>query len=119
MKKIVTAVIFFVGWIFSPFTWWNDSFVNIPLSYVMAHILFYGIHLPFSWLVLGSYWFTNIIGIVLMYVSGKPIVTQSHHRTRTIAIFVLTLLIYSLLLFYLDKKCLLLPFNELLKKIFP
>ena len=63
MKGTLLGVL---GFILSPFSWWNDLFVNIPLAYLVA--------LPFSLinrdlllpaLVIG-YWLTNIIGLVLL-----------------------------------------------------
>ena len=45
MKNIINRFVFFVGWILSPFTFWNDAFVNIPLSYVAASLLARFIHM--------------------------------------------------------------------------
>lgn len=29
-RRLFKAFIFFIGWILSPLTWWNDAFVNMP-----------------------------------------------------------------------------------------
>lgn len=48
LKRMSHAVIFFIGWILSPLTWWNAQFVNIPLSYLLANLLFYIFPLHFK-----------------------------------------------------------------------
>ena len=65
-EKIKGSVLFIIGYMLSPLSWWNDIFVNIPLAYVFA--------LPFGFIsrnlflpaMVVGYWITNIIGLVLM-----------------------------------------------------
>ena len=66
-EKIKGSVLFIIGYMLSPLSWWNDIFVNIPLAYVFA--------LPFGFIsrnlflpaMVVGYWITNIIGLILMH----------------------------------------------------
>ncbi len=62
------GVLFLVGYILSPLTWWNDVFVNIPLAYAMAYLLtlLLGREL-FPALFAASYLATNALGFLLMH----------------------------------------------------
>ena len=56
-----------VGYILSPLSWWNDPFVNIPLSYAFA-VPFAAIdrRLLVPMMALG-YWLSNVLGLLLMH----------------------------------------------------
>jgi hypothetical protein len=56
-----------IGYVLSPLSWWNDAFVNIPISYCIG--LLCGLISPrlFSPAMLGGYWLTNIAGLVLLH----------------------------------------------------
>ena len=66
-RKIKGGILVIIGYILSPLSWWNDFFINIPLSYVFA--------LPFGFIseklfiptMIMGYWITNIIGFLLMH----------------------------------------------------
>ena len=70
LSKGLRAIVFLIGYILSPLTWWNDVFVNIPLAYIMASMLswFFGQD-SFPALFAGAYLFTNVLGFLLMHVS--------------------------------------------------
>lgn len=108
-KGILRATILYIGWLLSPFTWWNDAFVNIPISYIAANIIYYLTGIKFYLLVIGFYWATNLIGILLMYIGGRGIVVNSMHKLRSIIIIVIYVAIYSAGMIYLDKQGKLLP----------
>jgi hypothetical protein len=65
-----------IGFILSPLSWWNDLFVNVPLSFAFAWgvgrflALFTEIH---QWLFLNlfvvGYFLTNLIGFLMMHYS--------------------------------------------------
>lgn len=66
-KKILSGVVAFIGFILSPVSWWNDLFVNFPISYALA--------IPFGLMnrsffipaFIVNYWITNILGLMLMH----------------------------------------------------
>jgi hypothetical protein len=53
--KLLGRMVFFVGWLLSPFTFWNDAFVNIPLSYLSAIVIVKFLRVDFLMAVLVSY----------------------------------------------------------------
>lgn len=70
-KKWTSLLIGFIGFILSPITWWNDAFINIPISYLCASYIAYFSPKLFSVSLIIFYWLTNILGVFLMYISGK------------------------------------------------
>jgi hypothetical protein len=116
MRKILEGLVFFIGWLLSPFTWWNDAFINMPLSFLLANLLFYITHLPFAWLVIGSYWFTNFLGIFFMYFSGKYLILSSQDKMKATVFLVIFLLAYSTIMLYLDKQGKLIPFGHFFQR---
>ncbi len=66
-KSIWYTFLSAAGFILSPVSWWNDLVINIPLAWVLAF--------PFGWIsesllypaMVGSYWFTNILGMILLH----------------------------------------------------
>lgn len=117
VKKALSALVFFIGWILSPFTWWNDAFINIPLSYLLANAIFRVSRLPFKWLVLGLYWISNVLGIFFMYFGGKKFIMKSRDRIRAAAILAVMVILYSLIMLYLDQKGHLKPLEEYFGKV--
>lgn len=108
-KRISQAMVLFIGWVLSPFTWWNDAFVNMPISYIVANIIYYMTGIRFRLLVIGLYWATNLIGVILMYIGGKSIVANSRRKFRSIVIIIVSIAIFSAGMIYLDKVGRLLP----------
>ena len=115
-KRVKRGIVFFIGWILSPFTWWNDTFVNVPLSYLVANILHYIIHIKFIWLLMVSYWFTNFLGLYLMYYGGKRLIMSSKDKIKTAMLLIIFMVIYSLVMIYLNKQGKLMPLYEFFRK---
>lgn len=110
MRQILRDTIFFIGWLLSPLTFWNDAFVNIPLSYLLANIFVRLIHIDFLLLVLISYWLTNALGLYMMYATTRQIFKGRGEATKEILKVVVTTVIYSLILVMLTKSGILKPF---------
>lgn len=111
-KHIVHSTVFFIGWLFSPLTWWNDCFINIPISYIGAHFFAPLFHLPFGTMVIVLYWGTNILGIVGMVVGGKGITENCPNNIKTLMVMALVMGIYSAMIWLLDCYQVLLPVTE-------
>ena len=95
-KKILEmSAVFFVGWLLSPFTFWNDLFVNIPLSYILANILRHLVNLDFMAMVLISYWATNILGVFLMIISGREIFKKNEMFAAELLKLIAAIIVYS------------------------
>ncbi len=71
LYRAAMSAIGIAGLMLSPFTWWNDALVNIPLSLAAGKILSNVTGLPLDLAVAASYAATNVAGIVLMYVGGS------------------------------------------------
>jgi len=65
-KKLYGGILGTIGFLLSPFSWWNDLFINFPIAYVLAC----GADFIYKGAFLGgfvtSYWLTNIAGLVLL-----------------------------------------------------
>jgi hypothetical protein len=110
MSKFIKNTIFFVGWMLSPLTFWNDAFVNIPISYFCATIsLRFLKNTDFLFLVLIFYWLSNGFGVLMMYASGKSIMRDKSHRLKALASLFVTVLIYSAIIIILGKIGILKP----------
>ena len=110
IKKLILRLTFFLGWILSPLTFWNDALVNIPLSYICANLAFRLVHIKFLTLVLIFYWISNGLGLLLMYISGKNIFDSGRGVLREILTLLATIAAYSLLLLILNKAGIIKPF---------
>ncbi len=65
-RLFIRGLIFSIGYLLSPLSWWNDLFVNVPLAYFFALLLssLSGGFFAF-WFSVG-YTLSNVIGILLM-----------------------------------------------------
>lgn len=103
------GLVFFVGWLLSPLTFWNDAFVNIPIAYVIANVAIRIFRCDFLWAVLLSYWATNLLGLALMYAGSRKIAGEGRGVVRTAATIVMTVALYSLVFMIGSKTGVLKP----------
>ena len=113
------SFVFFIGWVLSPFTTWNDSFVNIPLSYLIANFLYIFVRPPFRWLFIGSYIFTNISGLFLMFFSGKEYVLSTKSKIKAVFSLVINTALFSTIIYLLDKSGILAPLSVYFSRSYP
>lgn len=78
------AVSFFVGFVLSPLSWWNDIFVNVPLAWAMTwpalkltSFIFPVSKNLFLTAFIFNYWITNILGMIMMHYSGKKLINKN------------------------------------------
>ena len=98
MNGSLKRATFFLGWLLSPLTSWNDVFVNIPLAYILSIAFVKAFRTDFVMTLLGAYWFTNILGIAMMAASGRSIFRDKANRARELLVVLGTLTAYSLLM---------------------
>lgn len=60
------GTLFFIGYLLSPVSLWDDVFVNIPISYVLALIVKHFSPAAFLPSMILIYWLTNLVGFLLM-----------------------------------------------------
>jgi len=105
-NRVVSGVIIFIGFMLSPASWWNDAFVNIPLSYLISTLISYFFPVHFSFLFVAAYWFTNVLGLWLMHFGGSNL--SGDVKKSTIS-QIFTIILYSALIFLLAKYNLVKP----------
>lgn len=108
--RFIHRSLFFLGFLLSPLTFWNDAFVNIPLSYAVASLLTKVVNVKFVNLMIICYYLTNILGLFMMYGSGKGAIRKGRIMVRDVIITVLTVSIYTLVLIFLNSLGILRPF---------
>ena len=117
VKGFFYRSLFFFGWLLSPLTFWNDAFINIPLAYLCASLVFglahFGARTPvkpgFLFLILVFYWLTNILGLVIMFLSGTQMARGEGFTRQVLLKTVLTILVYSIILVLLNNLGVLKP----------
>ncbi len=96
--QLIRAIVAFIGLMLSPLTPWNDSFVNIPLSILIAEIL-----RPIMGFDKG-YWFgyflTNALGIFLLLLASKDDLKKIKPKDL-VQSFIIALIVYLLLHWFL------------------
>lgn len=98
--RLLNRALFFIGWLLSPFTTWNDALINIPLAYLCASLFFKIFPHDFALQVIIFYWLSNGLGLLLMYITGRNVLKEKSLSFKSILI---TLLIYTIILFIADK----------------
>lgn len=99
MKRIINGVIIFIGLMLSPVTWWNDGFVNIPISYLFSCVVVHFLPRLFPISFLLFYWLTNLLGIYLLYIGGGGIIKariSGRKQVVTVAIYSIIILVLSI-----------------------
>jgi hypothetical protein len=117
IKGFFYRSLFFAGWLLSPLTFWNDAFINIPLAYLCASLVFGLAHFnartsgraDFIVLVLVFYWLSNILGLVIMFLSGRQMAREEAFTKEALLKTVLTVLVYSIVLVLLNNSGILKP----------
>jgi hypothetical protein len=99
-KRLIGGILFTVGFILSPLTWWNDIVINLPLSYVLAQLLKLIDQSIFNISFIIIYWMTNLSGLLLMHYGGKLSLDRESTENRLIK-FLLVSAFYTLLIFVL------------------
>ena len=109
MKTFLRNTVFFIGWLLSPLTFWNDAFVNIPIAYLLANISIRFFPSNFLFTVMAFYWLSNIAGLLMMYISGKSMIRNRKDVVKQLISLVITMLVYSAVLVILNKVGILKP----------
>ncbi|BFM40416.1 hypothetical protein [Synechocystis sp. LKSZ1] len=70
-QRFWALILIFLGFLLSPACWWNDLLINLPLAYVFGRFCSWFIpQLLLPGVILG-YWFSNLVGIVLMHIGAQ------------------------------------------------
>ena len=72
-KSIIKrGLLFTVGYLLSPLSWWNDLYLNFPIAYCLAWLVSLIDKQFFTVALIGFYWLTNIVGLMLLHKSLAP-----------------------------------------------
>lgn len=116
-KKVKGGLLALIGYILSPLSWWNDAFVNIPISYFISSLL--TIFLPkdlFPIIFILAYNGTNVLGFILMHIGAETAVKEEIKMTRkTLFKYIIVSAFYTILVYILIKIGLIEPIQEFLK----
>ena len=47
-RRLGAGIIAFIGYILSPLSWWNDTFINLPLAWLFASLVSLASHRLFA-----------------------------------------------------------------------
>ena len=97
LRHLVWASVFAIGFTLSPISWWNDAVVNLPIAYLAAQLVAVLDQRLFLFAFVGTYWATNLIGLLGMHVSARKLHRQTEPRISLRRFFLISL-IYTLLI---------------------
>lgn len=105
LKKFLIGFLFSLGFLLSPFSPWNDIFINIPLAYVFA--------IPFGRIskdvflpaFMFMYIMTNVIGIILMRRTASFLLKKEKKKytKKQIKVDIAIMVVFTILIFILVK----------------
>ena len=88
-----------VGFILSPLAWWNDLYVNLPISYALAWPVYLINERLFSAALIFFYWCSNVIGLALLHKGSLSVISpkkiNSLSRKQIILIDLLVSAVYT------------------------
>ena len=109
VSPMLNRGVFFVGWLLSPLTFWNDAIVNIPISYLCASLTSRFIPGHFVVLTLIYYWLSNILGLLMMAASGHAVIKEGKGLLRGAIDLLAAIAVYSVILIILCRAGFLKP----------
>ncbi len=100
------GVLFFIGYLLSPLSLWDDIFVNIPISYVLALIVRHFSPVMFFPSMILIYWLTNLLGFLCMrkgVAEFRPINAQDATKSSSFTNDLIASIVYTCVLVILVK----------------
>ena len=117
-RKVSGGFLAFVGFMLSPLSWWNDTFVNLPLALVFAWGISWFYKPAFAASLVLGYWMTNVLGFVLMHKGGAKILGDQDrpYSWKSLGRDLAVSLLYTLLIVALVQWGILQPIEDYLHK---
>jgi hypothetical protein len=84
--RILPAIIFAIGYILSPLSWWNDLFINLPLAWLLGNAMNFFVPGSFRIAMIAAYWLSNLTGILFMLWAGSRLLGKQTPKQREIVI---------------------------------
>ena len=112
LRRMAWGSVFAIGFALSPISWWNDAVVNLPIAYLAAQLVAMLDQRLFLFAFVGTYWATNLIGLLSMHVSARKLLRQTEQRISLRRFFLISL-VYTLLIVALAQfKWIQSPLNQ-------
>ncbi|MBM3246978.1 hypothetical protein FJZ17_00330 [Candidatus Pacearchaeota archaeon] len=108
IKEVLVGSLYFLGYLLSPVSWWNNLLINAPLAYLFAFLVAIAKYDPnlFNLCFVGFYFLLNIGGLlILKYSINTPLQQVYGWKKESIVMGLVWVVIYSIIiivLLYLD-----------------
>jgi len=102
-KRLLPGLLFAVGYILSPLSWWNDLFINLPLAWLIGTITNFLLPGSFQIGMIGGYWLSNLAGILFMLWGGSRLLGKQPPQKRELWISVAISLLYTAGFYFLMR----------------
>jgi hypothetical protein len=109
--RFLPGIIFAVGYILSPLSWWNDVFINLPLAYLLGNAANFFFAGSFQIGMIAAYWLSNLAGILFMLWGGSRLLGKQPPQKKELWISVAISLLYTLGLYLLMRWGIVKPFQ--------
>ncbi len=110
------GILWLIGFMLSPLSWWNDLFVNIPLALGFAWLVALAYRPAFAAALILGYGLTNVLGFVLMHKGAQQMLARGEppvrYSRREVVKDLLISLLYTLLMVALLKFKIIQPLSE-------
>ena len=110
-KRLIPGIVFVVGYILSPLSWWNDLFINLPLAYLLGNLTNFFFPGSFQIGMILAYWLSNLAGILFMMWGGSRLLGKQPPQKRELWISVAVSILYTLGLYLLMHWGIVKPFE--------
>jgi hypothetical protein len=109
--RVIPGIVFALGYMLSPLSWWNDAFINLPLAYVLGNVMNFFVPGSFEAAMIAAYWMSNLAGILFMFWAGSRLLGKTPPKRREIAISIAVSLLYTLAIYFLMQWDIVRPFQ--------
>ena len=75
-RKLSGGILIVAGLLLSPLSWWNDLYLNIPLSYSFAWIVSLLYEPAFLTAFIAFYWITNVAGLIMVHKGAESVMRK-------------------------------------------
>ena len=96
IENFGAKILLFAGWLLSPLSFYNDAYVNVPISLIISYPFIHFWGMSMFWVFGLAYAFTNVSGFALIYLGlriGKKKPYWRIPAVRTLITFVIFLTI--------------------------
>ncbi|MBU4212588.1 MAG: hypothetical protein L6437_04270 [Kiritimatiellae bacterium] len=91
LRRLAWGSLFAISFTLSPISWWNDAVVNLPIAYLAAQLVAVLDQRLFLFAFVGTYWATNLIGLLGMHISARKLLRQTVQRISLRRFFLISL----------------------------